>query len=172
VLRPSTALSTEIEEGGARHAEHQIKASALLGNLGAPRDQRHEGQYAAFAPVVGAHHDQDVLQRDDDDQCPGDQRQDAQDIVMHRLQAGKLAEALFYRIERAGADVAEHHAQSGQREGRRALSAHLGGRSVYRHLNDVPSSATPLDSGRGARVLRRSEAGSMAILGQAPLDFT
>ena len=70
--------------------------------------------------------------------------------------------------------VAEDDAKGGQGETRRALSAHLRGRSVVRHLDDVPSScrAPPDSSGSGGRVLRRSEAGSMAFLLDPELDFT
>ena len=99
-----------VEQRGAGHAEHDVELAPADRDLGAARDQRHQRQHAAFAAIVGAHHDQHVLQRDDDDQRPGDQRQDAEHVIGDRLQPGELAETFLDRVERAGADVAEHHA--------------------------------------------------------------
>ena len=133
-LRPSTALSTEIggrqqavavEQGGAGHAEHDVEVAPARRDLAAARDQRHQGEHAALAAIVGAHHDDDVFQGDDDDQRPGDQRQDAEHVLGRRLQPGELAEALLDGVERAGADVAEHHAERGQGELRSPAAAGL-----------------------------------------------
>ena len=44
--------------------------------------QRHQGQDAAFALVVGAHHEEHVFDGDDDDQRPEDQREDAEDFEL------------------------------------------------------------------------------------------
>ena len=43
--------------------------------------QSHEGQDAALAPVVGTHHEGDVLDADDEQDGPDDQRDDADDVV-------------------------------------------------------------------------------------------
>ncbi len=74
-------------------------------------DQRHQRQDAAFARVVRAQQQQHVLQRNEDQQAPEDERQDAEDL-------GRLARATtcgmqgyLERIQRAGADVAVDDAE-------------------------------------------------------------
>ena len=46
-----------------------------------PSAQRHQGENAALAFVIGAHDKHDVFERDDQDQRPNDQGQNAQDIL-------------------------------------------------------------------------------------------
>ena len=112
-----------VEQGGAQHADHQVDAAAARVDRGLARHQRHQGEHAALAAVVGAHDDDDVLQGDDDDQRPGDQRQDAEHVLMAGLQPGKLAETLLDGVERAGADVAEDDAERRQGQRCRTLLA-------------------------------------------------
>ena len=123
-----------VEQRGAGDADHQVDAAAARGDRFLPRYQRHQGQHAALAAIVGAHHHDDVFQGDDDDQRPGDQRQDAQHVVMRRAEAGEFAEALLDRVERAGADVAEDDAERRQGEGCRALAAHGLDRCRFGHF--------------------------------------
>ncbi len=82
-----------------------------------PPRQRHQRQRAAFALVVGPQHEGHVFDRDDEGECPHDQRQDAQYLAAHhdavsRRGVQRLAEG----VDRAGADVAEHHAQRAEHE--------------------------------------------------------
>ena len=73
-------------------------------------EQRHQRDDAAFAVVVDAHGDIDVLDRRDQEQRPQDQRQGAE----RRRRIGGLTGVVKHglqRIERARADVAEHHAE-------------------------------------------------------------
>ena len=89
----------------------------------APRaagDERRQGQDAAFALVVRAHHDRDVLDRDDEQQRVDDQREHAQHVVVRRRHRVRAEEALAHRIQRAGADVAVDDAESGEGEGKQA----------------------------------------------------
>ena len=123
-----------VEQGGAGHADHQVDAAPAVGHRGLPRHQRHQGQHAALAAVVRAHHHDDIFQGDDDDQHPGDQRQDAQHVVVRRAEAREIAEALLDRVERAGADVAEDDAERRQGEGCRALAGHGLDRCRFGHL--------------------------------------
>ena len=74
------------------------------------RDQRHD---AALAVVVGAHHEQHVGDRDDDRHRPEDHRDDPEDAVggdRDRVRVVRVEHRLD-RVQRARADVAEHHAE-------------------------------------------------------------
>ena len=51
--------------------------------------QRHQRQRAALAVVVGAQDEQHVLERDDDDQRPEDQRHDAEHHLAGERAAGR-----------------------------------------------------------------------------------
>ncbi|MEJ0043675.1 MAG: hypothetical protein WDM81_16285 [Rhizomicrobium sp.] len=125
----AVAVEQRQAEDRAEADQHLDAAAALL----AVR-QGGEREHAAFAIVVGAHDEDDVFERHDDDEGPQDQRQRAED----RGVAGQLAaggeHGLAHSVERAGADVAEHHAQRAQGEQGIALErARLGsGRRVRR----------------------------------------
>ena len=83
------------------------------------RDRRRECRERKDAPlpvIVGPQHEDEVLERDDDDQCPEDQRQDAEDVVVRRGDRVRALEALADRVERARADVAVNDAERGERE--------------------------------------------------------
>ncbi len=78
-------------------------------------DQRHD---PALAPVVGAHHEHQVLEDHDQGERPEDQRQHTEDVGGRRLGAVPGHEALTDRVQRRRPDVAVDHAEGGQREGR------------------------------------------------------
>src|SRR5205085_5108634 len=80
-------------------------ASLLLEN---EREQRED---SALAVVVGAHDENDVLDADDDDQRPDDEREDPVDVSRNRSQSMLYLEALAQRIQGAGADVSVDNAQ-------------------------------------------------------------
>ena len=104
-----------VKQRGAEHpqADEQRAAAAGAGRaLG--KGQRHQCQDAPFTPVVRAQHDGQVFQRDDQQQRPEDQRQDAQDIRGRWRQRVRAAKALAQRIEGAGADVTIHNSQRSQ----------------------------------------------------------
>ncbi len=103
------------EQAGTRNADESEEAA----HSGADRDalrQRHQRQDATLAAVVGAHDQGDVFNRDDQDERPEDQRQDPEDFndidryALEKLQAG------LQGVERAGADVAIHHAEHGEQD--------------------------------------------------------
>jgi hypothetical protein len=77
------------------------------------REQRHD---AAFALVVGAHDQCDVLERDDDHQRPEDGREAAQDRRGIERDAVFGIERFLDRIQRACADVAIDDAEREQRQ--------------------------------------------------------
>jgi len=87
---------------------------------GASRHERRQGQHAAFALVVRAHHDRDVLDRDDEQQRIDDERQHAENVVVRGRHRVRPEEALAHRIERAGADVAVDDAERGEGERKQA----------------------------------------------------
>jgi hypothetical protein len=96
-----------------------------------PKNQR---QRPAFALVVEAGQDEDVLYRHDDDQRPQHQRDDAQHVVAQQGHGGEVhawryfdagslmvadidvVDGFLEGVERAGADVAEHHADGSERK--------------------------------------------------------
>ena len=72
-------------------------------------DELDQGHFAAFAFIVEAHHDGQVLDADHDGQRPKDHRQDTEDLALCRFQSVVRREALLDGVERAGADVAVHN---------------------------------------------------------------
>ena len=102
-----------VEQSGADQAERDDDfaaqgvgvASLLLQN------ERKQGEDSALAIVVRAHNEDDVLDADDDDQRPDDERENAIDIGRNRRQSMLCLEALSERIKRTGADVAIDDAQ-------------------------------------------------------------
>ena len=88
--------------------------------------QGNQGHDAALAPVVGAHDEHYVFDRNDNDQRPKEEREAAKNIGLsdrNRVIAGK---DLFHRIERAGADVAINHAKRSQRHDGQPLTRQFG----------------------------------------------
>src|SRR5579863_2851793 len=103
-----------VEQRGAHQADdhHYGVPPALPGALRA--DQRQQCEDAALAVIVGTHDEDRVLDRDDDDQRPEDQR----DHTEHRFGRDGACGARglgggVERIEGAGADVAEYDAHAG-----------------------------------------------------------
>ena len=108
------------------------------------RDQR---QDAALAVVVGAHDEEDELDRDDQRDRPEDERDDAEDVLFGRLHRAVVGgEDGLQRVERAGADVAEDDAERAERErGHAELAAGVASawrRSPCRRNLAMGSSAT------------------------------
>ena len=75
-------------------------------------EQRHQRDDAALAVVVDAHGEADVFDARDDEQGPEDQRQRAQRSSAASGCGPVIVEHGLQRVERARADVAEHHAQA------------------------------------------------------------
>ena len=118
-LRPSTADSTEIAGvimlSPKNSDAPKMPSAASTTRCAAPAptpppqqgDERHD---AALAVVVGAHHERDVGERDDDHDRPEDQRHDAVDVVRVDRYGVRIAgvEHRLNGVDRAGSDVAEH----------------------------------------------------------------
>lgn len=101
-----------IEEAAANQPQDDQHRRPLLGAVAGR--QRHQGQYAPLASVVGPHHEGEVLDRDHQDQQPEDQREEAQDGGGLDAKAKLAGEALAQGIERTGADIAIDHADRRQ----------------------------------------------------------
>ena len=104
-----------VEQRGADHAEQRDREDVV------PHDaleQRHQRERAALAVVVGAHDQEHVFERHDDDQRPQDQRHDAEHHLAGERAAGRGGgEALLEGVERARADVAVDDADGAERQG-------------------------------------------------------
>ena len=89
--------------------------------------QRRQREDAALAGVVRAHHDGDVLDRDDDHERVDDERQHAEHVFRRRRHRMGAEKAFPDRVEGARTDVAVHHADGGQRERKQRASGASGG---------------------------------------------
>jgi hypothetical protein len=85
-------------------------------------NQRQECQLSAFAAVVCPQNEGDVLDTDDDDQRPDDERQYAVDIRGVGSQSVLQLEAFAKRVERTRADVAVDDTNGEQRQLRETAS--------------------------------------------------
>jgi hypothetical protein len=106
-----------------------------------PHYQGGQGEDAALATVVRPHHDEQVLDGDDDDQRPEDERQDTQHVGLRRRQVVLAGQRLPEGVQRAGPDVAEHDAERADRQ--RGLGAVAGGVSVSLADRSVAAPAPP-----------------------------
>ena len=116
-----------VEKRGAEDA-HQDEDRPSRSISRSRRQQRGQGEDAAFALVVRAHHDRDVLDRDDEQQRIDDQRQDAEHVLVRRRHGMRAEEAFAHRVERARADVAVDDADRGERERKELAWGRAGGR--------------------------------------------
>ena len=86
-----------VEQRGADQADDQQPGAPGAGLGVAGRQQRQQGDDAAFAVVVGAQDEQRVLDRDDQDQRPQDERDDAQHRVRRIVPPRAAARAASLR---------------------------------------------------------------------------
>ena len=106
--------AVRVEQGRAHKAEHrQVDAPGT--GLNAPYAQKGEQRDdAALAAIVGAEDEQAVLDRNDDEERPQDEGQNPH----HRLSRQDAVACghgrLPQRVERAGADIAEHDSQGAE----------------------------------------------------------
>src|SRR5581483_9598568 len=97
-------------------AERDQRGAADGTRPAARAHERHQREDASLSAVVGAHDEDEILERDDDRQRPEDQREDADDVLASRRYAMVWIEALTQRVQRARADVAVDHSQRRERE--------------------------------------------------------
>ena len=132
-LRPSTADSTEI--AGVIIASPKKKAAPTTPRMRtklslAPQrllGKHHKGKDAAFTLVVGAHQDQHIFDRHDEDERPDQQRDDGDNVAMHIAAGARhMGKGFTHRVERRSSDVAKDDTDAG--EGEFELAAELGTR--------------------------------------------
>ena len=125
ISSPSTALSTEIagrdhavavEQRGAEQADEHEHPAIAPRRRRRRRHERGEGDDPALAAVVRPHDEDEVLDRDDDDERPDEQREQPEDVLRRGRHAVRAMQRLPHRVERAGADVAVHDAERGERD--------------------------------------------------------
>ena len=104
-----------IKQTGAKNTDQQQHLAQAWLVLDRLRGQRQHGHQSAFAVVVGAQHQGDVLDRDNDRQGPEENRQNAEHIGVGKWHVAG-AEYLLDRIQYAGADVAINNADGAQSE--------------------------------------------------------
>ncbi len=83
-------------------------------------DEREQREAAAFAFVVRAQDDADIFDRDDQHQRPEHEAEHAENMQRIDAQGMVRDEDFLHRVERRGADVAEHHPDRAQRKTGRA----------------------------------------------------
>ena len=86
------------------------------------QQQRQQRENTAFTAVVRAQNEADVLDRDDGDQRPDDQRQHADHVGRRRLHTMRAVETFLQRVQWTGANVSVHHAEGGQRQQSKLLA--------------------------------------------------
>src|SRR4051794_945948 len=137
-----------VEQRQAEDAEHHQRRTLSAAAGVEPARQRGQGHHAALAVVVGPHEDADVLDRDDQGDRPEHHRDHAVDVALGRAHRPVVdREDRLQRVERAGADVAEHDAERGEHQASgRAVTV-----GVLRRRRGVPGFLR-----RGCRRLRRA----------------
>jgi hypothetical protein len=111
-------VGVEQRRAGDREAERQRRAPAERA-----LEQGQQAQRAALAPVVEPGQEEDVLDRDDDDERPEQERHHAQHLGPVEPVRGRVVERLAQRVERARADVPvdDTHGTQAQRQQARAV---------------------------------------------------
>ena len=110
-----------VEQRRADDAQQDDEMAPFLA-AARPEGQGGQGQHAALAAVVGAHHEGDVFDRDDQRRRPEDQRQHAQHRPLGDAGRPRMGEAFPDGVERAGADVAIHDADDAEQLGGERLA--------------------------------------------------
>jgi hypothetical protein len=102
-----------VEQGRAEEPEgHERRGASRRSQQGEQRED------AALATVVGPHDEGEVLDHDDQEECPEHQRENAEHVLVRRGDAVPPAEALLDGVERRRPDVAVHDAERSQHEPR------------------------------------------------------
>ena len=103
-----------VEQRRTGHPEQGNDAAAITERT---MRQGHEAQRSAFAIVVGLQNHDDILERDDDDQCPDHQRKNAEDHLRGQGSRPSCRRQRFLQgVERARTDVAVDDADRAERQ--------------------------------------------------------
>jgi hypothetical protein len=112
--------SVAIEQAGAEHTERDLRGSAPRASSSPWIEQREQRQDPALAVVVRPHDQQQVLERNDQDQRPEDQREHPEHVVRRRF---KSRQRLAERIERTRPDVTVDDAKRSESQCSLSLAA-------------------------------------------------
>ena len=144
-----------IEKAGSdnRHDDRDRNQSGTVRE--SPPQQGHQRQDATLAVVVGPHDKEHIAIRDHDRDRPKHHRDDTEHVLAGGLDGVVVsAEDRLQRVQRAGADIAEHHTQCGQRQGpqstmamRRVLDRGRGSARAAADGSAASSTSGRLDSG-------------------------
>jgi hypothetical protein len=115
-----------VEKSGAEDAHPEDREVAGPPVAGIRPHQGQKREDPSFAAVVGAHHEREIFEGNDDDQGPEDEGEDAEDVPRRELDGVGAVEAFPDGVERAGTDVAIHHSESAEGEGE-----HRGGLAAF-----------------------------------------
>ena len=116
------SLASEERRAEQTDGDEREALSLLVGPALLLQEQREQREDPALAAIVRPQDEGDVLDADDEDQRPDDEREDTDDVVVGRRDSVLRLEALAEGVERAGPDVAVDDAQRGQGEQREAAS--------------------------------------------------
>ena len=119
--------------------QHNLRP-APAGNS-SPADQGDQRHDPALAVVVGAHHQQDVSDGDDDRHRPEDQRDDPENVLRGHLDRVRIAriEDRLDGVQRAGADVPEDNPKSTNRKSPLGGSAPVHGYGIRLPAHHSPA---------------------------------
>ena len=88
--------------------------------------------------IVRVQHENEVLDRNDNDQRPEDERKDAQDVSRRGNDGMRSMKAFAESVERARSDVAVDDTNRGKRENEKIST-------TWRHAFDVPAGGRSVD---------------------------
>ena len=105
-----------IEQGRAAHAENENETGPASDDM---LGQGHQGERSALTLVVGPQDEENIFHRHDQGESPKDQRDHPENSRFGGTR--RMGQCLAHGIERARADVAEHHADRSERQRRKAV---------------------------------------------------
>ena len=109
-----------IEQSCTEQAKHQHAGAPSPWPRVPCAQEREERHNAALAAIVGAHDEDRVLERDDEDQRPDNQRDNAEHRVRERSTAARRGlDGLLEGVKRARADIAVNNSKRAERCGGR-----------------------------------------------------
>jgi hypothetical protein len=104
------------QQASTEQPEQQQRARGAPRGICAALDKREQREDAAFALVVGAQHEHQVFEHDDQRERPEHEREQPEHVLRRGRHAVCRVHAFAERVERRRADVAVNHAEGAERE--------------------------------------------------------
>ena len=117
--RGNHAVAIEKRRADDRQERHPRDAADPAGGMAESlRHERQQRQNPPFAAMVGTHHEEDVLHRDDEEERPEHERKHSEQVgpVDHAAIGRGDMETLLECVEGTGADVTVDHAEGEERQ--------------------------------------------------------